>query len=74
MENYSNIPNLNENENILNNEQGQTFLEFVMLLMMIMFMSFGFMKAINGGVAKYWESMGNTLMKDVPNAQKLKLR
>lgn len=74
MKNDSNIHNLNENENLLNNEQGQTFLEFVLLLMMIMFMSFGYMKIINTGIGKYWTSMANTLLIDVPGSKKLKLR
>lgn len=74
MENLSNIPNLEENENILNNENGQTFIEFVLLLMIIMGISFGYMRVVNGGIANYWESMGNILMKDVPNGKKLKLR
>ena len=74
MKNESNIPNLNENENVLNNESGQTFVEFVLLLLMVMLISFSFMKAINGGMGKYWTAMANTLMKDVPNAQRLELR
>ena len=74
MKSDSNITNFNENENILNNEKGQTFLEFVLLLMMIMLMSFGYMKIINTGIGKYWTSMANTLLIDVPDAKKLKLR
>jgi Flp pilus assembly pilin Flp len=74
MKSESNILNLNENENILKNQEGQTFVEFVLLLMMIMFLSFSFMKGINGGIGKYWTSMANTLMKDIPDAKKLKLR
>jgi Flp pilus assembly pilin Flp len=74
MKSDSNITNLNENENILNNEKGQTFLEFVLLLMMIMLMSFGYMKIINTGIGKYWTSMANTLLIDVPDSRKLKLR
>lgn len=63
-----------EEENMLN-EQGQTLVEFVLLLLIIMSISYGYMAIINRGIADYWLGMGNTLLIDVksPSKQPLEL-
>ena len=55
-------------------QKGQTLVEFVLLLLVIMTISFGYMSVVNGGIASYWEAMGNTLLMDVPKSDTLKLR
>ena len=64
-----------EEENILD-ESGQTLVEFVLLLLVIMSISFGYMSVVNRGIADYWQAMGNILMKDVkpPGKRNLELR
>lgn len=67
------VPEITKEENLLK-QNGQTLVEFVMLLAIIMIISLAYMKTVNSGIGKYWESMGNTLMSDVPNSKKLELR
>tara|TARA_Y100000385_G_C13033932_1_gene612082 strand:- start:547 stop:771 length:225 start_codon:yes stop_codon:yes gene_type:complete len=66
--------NFEQDVNILNNEQGQSLVEFVMLLAAILLVSMSFMKIVNGNIGKYWVGMGQTLLLDVDSNQKLKLR
>lgn len=65
---------LKKNTNHLNNQNGQTLVEFIMLLASIVLVSMIFMKIVNGNIAKYWSSMANTLLIDVEGNQKLELR
>ena len=60
--------------NILNNEQGQSLVEFVLLMATILLVSMSFMKMVNGNIGKYWTAMGQTLLLDVEGNQKLNLR
>ena len=75
MNDESIVTNTDEEENILN-ENGQTLVEFVLLLLVIMSISFAYMSIVNRGIADYWQAMGNILLKDVktPNKPKLELR
>ncbi len=41
----------------LKNEQGQTFIEFVLLLVMLIGISYGLLSGINGNVAKRWKTL-----------------
>lgn len=66
--------NLEQEVDILNNEQGQSLVEFVLLLAAILLVSMSFMKIVNGNIGKYWTAMGQTLLLDVDSSQKLKLR
>ncbi len=63
-------------ESIVKNESGQSFLEFVLLISVIMMISMGFLKGINSGIAKYWLAMGQDLVYDYhkTDTTKLKLR
>ena len=68
------FPNKNtqvQEKNILDN-RGQSLVEFVLLLSVIMLTSLLFMKLINTNVAKYWQAMGTVLTED-PN-QTIRLR
>jgi hypothetical protein len=55
-------------------DSGQTLVEFVLLLLIVMSISFVYMSVVNRGIADYWQAMGNILLKDVPQKQNLKLR
>jgi len=70
------ITDNNEQEPILKNESGQSFLEFVLLISVIMLISMGFLKGVNTGISKYWHAMGQTLVYDYhkTDTKKLKLR
>jgi Flp pilus assembly pilin Flp len=63
-------------EEILLNQEGQTLVEFVLLLVVIMTISFTYMSTVNRGIADYWVAMGNTLLIDVktPSKRPLELR
>lgn len=63
------VNELEEDENLLD-EQGQTLVEFVLLLLVIMSMSFAYMSVVNRGIADYWVAMGNTLLIDVKTPTK----
>lgn len=57
---------------ITNNEQGQSLVEFVLLLSLIMVLSLGFLKTVNTGISNYWLKMGQMLVEDP--SQNLTLR
>lgn len=61
-----------ERKNILNNNKGQSLVEFILLITTIMLMSLTFLKVTNSGIAKYWLYMGNLLNEG--NSKKLELR
>ena len=47
----------------LKNEDGQTFIEFVLLLVVMIGISYGLLGGINGNVAKRWKSLVTTIVK-----------
>lgn len=50
--------NDHNNENLnLNNQDGQSFIEFILLLVMLVGISFGLLAGINGGIAKRWKAI-----------------
>ncbi len=50
----------------LSNQKGQTFLEFIMLLMILITLSFGFMRGFNFYIGSKWEVMLKIIAR--PNA------
>ena len=52
-----------EDKNILE-QRGQSLIEFVLLLSVIMIVSLLFLKLVNTNVAKYWKAMGIVLLED----------
>lgn len=57
---------------IATNHRGQSLVEFMLLLTVVMLLSVGFLKLVNNNVANYWLAMGQMLVED--DAQKLELR
>ncbi|MEX1099488.1 MAG: hypothetical protein WEB87_03610 [Bacteriovoracaceae bacterium] len=57
---------------IAKDERGQSLVEFVLLLTIVMLISVGFLKIVNTNVAKYWLAMGQMLVED--DTQTLELR
>lgn len=57
---------------IAKNQRGQSLVEFVLLLTVVMLLSVGFLKLVNTNVAKYWLAMGQMLVED--DTQQLELR
>ena len=53
---------------LLANERGQSLVEFVLLLTIVMILSLTFLKLVNGKVADYWLAMGKMLVED-PSVQ-----
>lgn len=74
MDSTKNITENSQELNLLQDQKGQTFVEFILLLSIIMLISFAFMSGLNTGIGRYWLSMGKTLMLDVPNSKPLNLR
>ena len=68
------LPNLLDQRRKPNirNEKGQSLVEFVLLLSVIMLLSLGFLKVVNGNVSKYWLAMAKVLVED--DSQELRLR
>lgn len=58
--------------NKLKNQKGQSLVEFVLLLAIVMVISMGFLKVINTNVADYWQAMAQMLVED--ETQQLELR
>lgn len=47
-----------KNKNFLkDNEKGQTFIEFILLLVMLIGISYGLLAGVNGGVASRWKAL-----------------
>lgn len=53
-------------------QSGQSLIEFVLLLSVIMLTSLLFLKLVNTNVAKYWEAMATVLLED--RSQTVQLR
>ncbi|MCT4642431.1 MAG: hypothetical protein N4A33_09055 [Bacteriovoracaceae bacterium] len=66
------------NKSIKNNfivdEKGQSLVEFVLLLAIIVGISFGYMSGINNGLEKRWQVLGNILIQDTDNGSTLEVR
>lgn len=55
-------------------EKGQSFVEFILLMLMIIMISFSFMKIVNTNLGKTWVKMVNVVIKDTnPDASSVKL-
>ncbi|MBC75745.1 MAG: hypothetical protein CME64_06995 [Halobacteriovoraceae bacterium] len=65
-------PAFEDKEIINKNQDGQSLVEFVLLLSIIMVLSLGFLKTVNTGIATYWLKMGQMLVED--DSQTLELR
>lgn len=60
---------------ILTNQKGQSLVEYMLLLAIIVGISFSFMAGINGALGDRWETMAEVLINiDTDNTQKYKLR
>jgi hypothetical protein len=46
-----------ESEKKIDNQKGQTFLEFIFLLLILITMSFSFMSGFRGYIGTRWETM-----------------
>jgi hypothetical protein len=55
----------------LSDESGQSLVEFLLLLTVIMGLSLGTLKIINGNIANYWESFANLIIDDPSSKVKL---
>lgn len=53
-------------------QRGQSLVEFVMLMSVIMLISLGYLRVVSGNVAEIWLGMGQVLVED--ETQKLELR
>ena len=62
-----------ENE-LIENQKGQSLVEFMLLLAIIVGISFAFMSGLNRGVAARWSAIANTLLVDTDNNETLELR
>jgi hypothetical protein len=55
----------------LNNQKGQVFLEFILILMILISVSFGFMEGIRYLIGTRWETMVKIIA--VPNQATVKI-
>jgi uncharacterized protein (UPF0333 family) len=57
----------------IKNEKGQTFLEFMLLMMVLLALSFGLLRGVNSNVSKMWKGMVTGIAKskatDSPNVR-----
>ncbi|MFT6068714.1 MAG: hypothetical protein ACJAT2_003405 [Bacteriovoracaceae bacterium] len=62
----------NDPKLLLTNQKGQSFIEFVLLLVMLIGISYGLLAGINGNVAKRWKALVSIIVK--PTDSSLALR
>lgn len=55
-----------QNKNKINNQHGQTLVEFILLLTSLMLISLFFLKGVNGSIADIWLNMAKIITDD-PN-------
>ena len=49
---------------LLLDEKGQSFIEFVLLMLMVIGLSYGYMRIVNGNLGKKWSSMVTVIIND----------
>lgn len=54
----------NDTRNNLEDQSGQTLVEFILLLAAIVIISFSFLKLVNGFTIQRWESLANIILDD----------
>lgn len=47
--------------NQINPQAGQSLVEFLLLMALVMIVSMSFLSLVNSGVAKYWTSIANAI-------------
>lgn len=52
------------------NQRGQSIVEFILLLVAIAGLSYGFVFLMNKNLGRYWEYSVNLIINDTPNAPK----
>lgn len=55
------------------NERGQAIVEFVLLLLVIASISYGFVALMNNNLGRYWEYAANLVVNDKPGVKTVKL-
>jgi hypothetical protein len=45
-------------------QKGQSFIEFVLLMLMVIGLSYGYMRIVNGNLGKKWSSMVTVIVND----------
>ena len=53
-----------DTKKISKDQSGQTFVEFVLLLLSIVIVAFSFMRASNLKIAEYWTAMATIILED----------
>ncbi len=64
MENQINKQKKNKKSFVILDQKGQSFIEFVLLMLIVVGLSYGYMKIVNGNLAKRWEKMVNVVIND----------
>lgn len=54
----------NDHKEVSSKEQGQSIVEFVLLLLVLLLISIGFLKVINTNVADQWKEAVRTIVND----------
>jgi len=55
-------------------QKGQALVEFILLLVAIASISFGFVSLMNRNLGRYWEYYANLIINDRPNVKTVNLR
>lgn len=61
----------NEPKLLSANQKGQSFIEFVLLLVMLIGISYGLLAGINGNVAKRWKALVTIIAKPTDSSMAL---
>ncbi|MGB0454537.1 MAG: hypothetical protein ACPGJV_12590 [Bacteriovoracaceae bacterium] len=60
------LSNLEETKNLLQNEQGQSIIEFVMLMLILTTISYVMLAGLNNGIAGVWEAIVKLVASPTP--------
>lgn len=63
---------MNNLQNKITDERGQTLVEFVLLLASISIISFSFLKLVNGNISDRWERIYKAILDDETQTLRLK--
>lgn len=74
MKTWKLLPNSKFLQKLKKNEKGQAIVEFVLLLLVIAGLSYGFVAVMNNNLGRYWEYFANLVVDDKPGTKSVRLK
>jgi hypothetical protein len=74
MKTWNLLPNHKFFQALKKSERGQAIVEFVLLLLVIAGLSYGFVALMNNNLGRYWEYFANLVVDDKPGTKSVRLK